>query len=295
MDDDMQAIEAGTELELRLARYAHARLTPDPRATARTRARVMREARLSFEAARIAVHVTPTLAASHASLGRRALMPFLAAAVWLGIAAGTISAAQPGGPLYPTRMWIETAVLPGAPSARTAAELERLDDRLAEALAAASRGDWAAVAASLDAYGVIADEASAQSTGNDELAELVAAALDRHRAVLTTIAASLADKGNTTAAEAIERNVERAIQHNAAVLEVLDNDRAAPQGGNGGATGGSGGSGGSDGNGGTGGAGGGGSAGHTPGPHPTPKAGDDKPTKTPKPERTPASDRSPRN
>jgi len=65
MDDEMQAIDAGTfELGHRLEAYARARLSPDPRATARTRARVMREARLSFDGAGIAIHVAPAIAAS---------------------------------------------------------------------------------------------------------------------------------------------------------------------------------------------------------------------------------------
>ena len=292
----MQAIEAGTELERRLALYARARLSPDPAATARTKARVMREARLSFEAARIAVHVAPALAASRASVRRRMVMPFLAAAVWLGIAVGTISAAQPGGPLYPSRMWIETAALPTAPAARTVAELDRLDARLAEALAGAARGDRAAVSASLEAYNQIAEETTAMSGGNAELDALIAEALDQHQAVLTAVAARLADKGNTTASEAIERNIERAIQRNAAVMDVLDHDPANPQGGTGG-TGGSGG--GSDSQAG---GSGGGSAGHTPQPKPpagpgatTPTGSVEKPGKTPKPDHDPQVDRSPRN
>ena len=109
----MQAIDAGDlELERRFDSFARARLSPDPRATARIRARVMREARLHQEAARIALHMAPTVAASHRQAVRRLAMPFLAAAVWLSIAVGSIAAAQAGGPLYPTRLWIEAATLP---------------------------------------------------------------------------------------------------------------------------------------------------------------------------------------
>src|SRR5437868_2759306 len=115
MDDDMQAIEVRDfEIERRLEAYARARLSPDPQSTARARARVMREARLQFEGARIATHMAPVVvaAATRASSWRRAAMPVLAAAIWLGIAVGSISAAQPGGPPYQTRMWIENAALP---------------------------------------------------------------------------------------------------------------------------------------------------------------------------------------
>jgi len=287
----MLAIDAGTELERRLALFARARLSPDPIATARTKARVMREARLSFEAARIAAHVAPALAASRASFRRRMVMPFLAAAVWLGIAVGTISAAHPGGPLFPTRMWIESAALPSGPAARTAAELDRLDARIAEALSGVASGDRAAVAAALEAYGQIADEALAQSAGNADLEALVASALDHHRDVLTAVAARLADKGNTTASEAIERNIERAIEHSAAVMVTLNRDRQTPQSGSG-----------DSGSGGAGGAGAGGAGGHTPAPKATPAAdpthqggGGDKPVRTPKPDRSPQSDHTPQN
>src|SRR4029079_6613234 len=174
MDEDMQAIDAGNlELERRFDSVARARLSPDPRATARIRARVMREARLHQDAARIALHIAPTVAASqrlagrplaHAILAgpgwrgeRRLAMPFLAAAVWLGIAVGSIAAAQAGGPLYPTRLWIEAATLPTSAAARIDADLQRMDARLAEALTAAASGDRGAVFAALDAYAQIAE------------------------------------------------------------------------------------------------------------------------------------------
>jgi hypothetical protein len=238
MDDHMQAIDAGTiELGRRLEVYARARLSPDPQASARTRARVMREARLSFEAARIAVHVGPAIAASRRSMRRRMVIPFLAAAVWLGIAAGSIAAAQAGGPLYPTRMWVETALLPPGIEARTQAELSQLDVRLAEVLAGVARGDRDAVAAALDAYSRIADDAIAASVDDPVLAAAVAEALDQHRAVLTAIAARLGDRGNLTASEAIERNNERAIEHSAGAINAIGSHPNPPAGGSGGSSG----------------------------------------------------------
>jgi len=244
----MQARDAGTiELGRRLEAYARARLNPDPRATARTRARVLREARLSYEASRIAVHVAPAIAASHGSRRRRMFMPLLAAAIWLGIAVGTNAAAQPGGPLYPTRMWVETALLPSDPVARTDAELDRLDARLAEALNGAAEEDRAAVGAALDAYYTIAEDVLADSANNPDLEAQVADALDHHQALLTAIAGRLTDKSNLTAADAIERNIQRAIDHNAAVLESITAhdkpDGGAPNGGAGTGAGGTGGAG----------------------------------------------------
>jgi len=221
MDDEMQAMDAGgLELERRLDAFARARLSPDPQASARIRARVMREARLHGEAARIAAHIGPAIEIRHRSPVRRLAMPFLAAAVWLSIAVGTIAAAQAGGLLYPTRLWIEAATLPSVGAARIDADLQRLDTRVGEVLAAATRGDGGAVAAALDAYDQTAQDATASSAASPDLQARVEAALSRHQAVLTAVAAGLADKGNDTAANAIERNIQRSIERNAA--KILD-------------------------------------------------------------------------
>jgi hypothetical protein len=223
MDDEMQALDIRDfEIERRLEAFARARLSPDPNVTARVRARVMREARLQHVAARDAARAAaPIPLVSRRSTVRRLAMPLLAASVWLGIAVGTVAAAQAGGPLYPTRLWIEGATLPAGGYARTTAEIGRLETRLADALTAAARGDTAAVAAALEAYDSIAAEALAGASGTEELEVLVAAALDRHRAVLTAVAASLDEKGSSTAAEAVERAIERAVEHNAAVVDRL--------------------------------------------------------------------------
>lgn len=240
----MQAIDAGDlELERRFDSFARARLSPDPRATARIRARVMREARLHQEAARIAMHMAPTVAASQRLAVRRLAMPFLAAAVWLGIAVGSIAAAQAGGPLYPTRLWIEAAALPTSAAARIDADLQRMDARLAEALSAAASGDRGAVFAALDAYGQIAEDANVTSGSDAALLARVEEALSQHQAVLTAVAARLADKGNDTAADAIELNIQRVIEHNAAVLRTLATHHPSGAGTPAGATGGSGGTG----------------------------------------------------
>jgi uncharacterized membrane protein YgcG len=300
MDDHMQAMDAGTiELGRRLDAFARARLSPDPRRTARTRARVLREARLSFEAARIAVHVAPAIAASNRSMRSRLVMPFLAAALWLGIAVGSISAAQAGGPLYPTRMWVEAALLPSDPTARTDAELDRMDARLAEAVSGAARGDRLAVSASLDAYFLIADDAIAGSANDPELEARVAKALNQHRDVLALIAERLADKGNTTASDAIERNIERAIEHNATVILNIGSHSGSPGGGGSSGAGSSGtGGGGSGDTGGGGSTGGGGATGGGAGASDNPPASadpvhpttpSDKPDRTAKPTPVPPS------
>jgi hypothetical protein len=241
MDDEMQALDIRDfEIERRLDAFARARLSPDPLVTARTRARVMREARLQHDAARdAALAAAPVRLVTRRSRARRVAMPLLAASMWLGIAVGSVAAAQAGGPLYPTRLWIEQATLPSGGSERMVAEIGRLETRLADALTAAAHGDTAAVAAALAAYDSIAAEALAGASGNEQLEAIVAAALDRHRAVLTAVAASLDEKGNSSAAEAVELAIERAIQHNAAVVEQIGAGKPTGAGSNGaGSTGG---------------------------------------------------------
>ena len=220
----MQAMEVrDREIEFRLEAFARARLSPDREVVARTRARIMREARLQFEASRIAAHMAPAIVfVPRHSVVRRLAMPILAASIWLGIAVGSISAATAGGPLYPARMWVENAILPADGASRANAEITRLNDRLAEAVGGAARGDAAAVQAALDAYRQISDEAIAANIGNETLEALVSAALDRHLSVLTAVAATLESKGNDTAAAAVELSIQRAIDHSQAVVERLD-------------------------------------------------------------------------
>jgi hypothetical protein len=220
MDEDMQAIDvADFEIERRLDSYARARLNPDPQTVARIRARVMREARLQLEPRAL---LSPPAAMSTARawrIRRRAAMPLLAASVWLGVSAGSIFAAQPGGPLYPTRIWIESVALPSGGTARAEAELTRLDARLAEVVAASASGNAGSVEAALAAYGDIADEAAAGALGDPVLEDIVAGALAKHQVVLADVAARLSDKGNVTAAASVEASLQRAMGRARAVID----------------------------------------------------------------------------
>src|SRR2546423_1007474 len=67
----------------------------------------------------------------------------LAAATLAGLMLGTsvFAASSAGGPLYGTRLWLETATLPSDANARAAAELQRLQSRLGDTADAAVRGD----------------------------------------------------------------------------------------------------------------------------------------------------------
>jgi outer membrane biosynthesis protein TonB len=148
----------------------------------------------------------------------------LAAGLTLAVAGGAMAASQAGGPLYPTRMWLETVTLPATGAARTDADIARLESRVEEAIAAARRGDGAAVAAALFAYEEIADEALTAAGGDAAAIERLRIALDRHVAVLQAVAAKVPPQ----ASEAIGRNIDRAIEHNAATLNRIHANPGGP-------------------------------------------------------------------
>ena len=80
---------------------------------------------------------------------RRPAAALLAATLTLGVLAGTVAAGSAGGPLYATRIWIETVNLPRDVLARAQAEVIRLDRRVQEARDASAAGDTAATEAAL--------------------------------------------------------------------------------------------------------------------------------------------------
>jgi hypothetical protein len=220
MDDDMQA-SIGAELEVgrRLDDYARARLTPGDAAKARSRARVMREARLAFAGQ------------AAAAIARRGVALLLAATLSLGVVGGALAASTAGGPLYGTRIWLEDVTLPSEPAARAAAELTRLESRIAEIEAAVRAGNRGAAEAALAAYQQISDEAvaDANASGDQAAIDRLAAALDRHVDNLTRVAGQVPPQ----AAEAIHRNIQRAILHNDAAIERMES-RGTPPNGSGG-------------------------------------------------------------
>jgi hypothetical protein len=226
MDDPMQAsLEAHLEVERRLHDFARGRLSPSAGSKARSRARVMREARLVFanRASGTAVAVasaelTVARARSRRAAMRRATALLAAAVLSLIAVGGALAASGAGGPLYPARVWIETITLPSEPGARAAAELTRLESRMSELEAAVRSGDRAAVSAALAAYEQIADEALA-GAGTDQAAiDKLLAALDRHVAVLERVVSQVPAQ----AAESITGNIEKAINHNDAAIQRID-------------------------------------------------------------------------
>jgi len=178
------------ELGNRLEAYAVAYLSPNPVRTAAARASVMVEARRLL----VAVPATPEPIASPRGLPRlfggwrRASFAF-AAATLAGLMLGTsvFAASRAGGPLYDTRLWLETTTLPSDANARAAAEIERLQSRLGDAADAAVRGDGSAVSAALAAYRASVEDAlAAAGDDHDRLARLEIE-LGRHEVVLQTL------------------------------------------------------------------------------------------------------------
>jgi hypothetical protein len=95
---------------------------------------------------------------------------------------------------------------------------------MVEMMAAARSGDRGAVEATLLAYGEIADEAEAIATGDSAATDRLRIALDRHLAVLESVASKVPPQ----ARESIERNIDRAIEHNAATLERVEAKSGGP-------------------------------------------------------------------
>jgi hypothetical protein len=223
MDDPMHlSMNANLEVEERLDRYARVRLSPDPLAVARMRARVMREARLSMAGAAGARTALSAELTTHPvrrlKLARRAAGLLAAAFLSLALATGAMAASQAGGPLYEIRVSLESLALPSDPGRRTEAEIVRLEARMAEAVAAARNGDQPAVQAALRSYEEIADEALAGAGLVQDALDRIHAALQRHVAILQAVAAG----APAQAQEAIEQNVQRAIEKNATVLERIE-------------------------------------------------------------------------
>lgn len=105
------------------------------------------------------------------TMARRAAMIGATAAVALAVTAGAAAWSGPGGALYPLRLAIEAAGLPGDPASRDVAEVSRLDARVGEVQAAAAREDEGAMIAGLDAFAQIADETAASAVRDPAAAE----------------------------------------------------------------------------------------------------------------------------
>jgi len=229
MDDGMIDLMTGDAiLRRRLLTYAELRLSPDVATSARIRARVLAVAHRRAELARADAALTvvrdaaPTVrvvAERHRTIRRRAATALLVASLGVAAAAGTTFAAKAGGPLYQARLWAETITLPSEPSRRAVAELERLQQRLAEASQAISDGDLGAAAAALTAYASIVDSASEEAiaSGDDVASAILTTGVGHNIEILSGLVSKVPD----AATDAISRALARAIDRSDAAIEHI--------------------------------------------------------------------------
>ena len=209
-------------LRPQLDAYADARLRADPEVRARSRARVMAEARAASSAARVAASPAGRPAGKPARRPARSpprtVLALCSAdsgcrppsqrpcSSWACLTIGAaLAGSRPGGPFYAARLWVEEQTLPADANARAAAQLARLDARLAEATAAAKAGNGAAVTAALEAYRDEAD-AALRGAGNDlNRREHLASELGRHVAVLEALVPLVPDRASEAIQDAVDR------------------------------------------------------------------------------------------
>ena len=282
MDDEMIDLLADDgNLRRRLEAYAEARLSPDLSASARIRARVQavahRQSALTRSDPTLALLPEPhqhsavdgwRTTTRHRESGRsgpwrRTASVLLAASLGLGLVAGTVVAARPGGALYGARLWAETLTLPGDPAARAVAELERLTERLAEATSMSAAGDTAGASAAIRAYESIMSEATANAVaaGSDVASAALETGVGHNVVVLQALLSTVPEQASPAIQQIIDRAIERSN-------EAVDTIHAAQPPNGGGDNG------------------GGGGPAATPDPTPAPTAtpaATPKPTKEPKP------------
>lgn len=211
MDDrDVEDVELAERLEA----YAEARLSPSLSATSRMRTQVMaaahRQAALlradTDRAALAAAELPARPRVVPMARWRRPVAALLAAALTLALAVGSVAAAQPGGPLYGARIWAETLTLPTTAAERAAAEVRRMNERLAEIAAAVASGDVNAEAAALAAYNQILAEAAAGAAGNPEATSTLDVGVRNNVTVLTTLLGRVPEQARDAIQHAIDES-----------------------------------------------------------------------------------------
>jgi hypothetical protein len=212
---------AGEDLERELRTYASVRLSPDRFASDRMRAAVLAHARTLPVVSPLGIVAAPRrldfLAAFR--LGTRRLAPVaLVAAIAIGAGSAAGVAASPGGPLYETRIWLETALLPASGQARTDAQAAQLTERLDELTGAVDHGDVGAADAATNAYDQEVDQAvSSAAQSRADLLQL-RATIVRHLAHLQSLGHA-SDKATA--------NLQRAIAKAQAAIAAIDAKLAA--------------------------------------------------------------------
>jgi hypothetical protein len=189
-DRDLATLD---EMEDLLAAYAEVRLGPSGPVLARIRRQVLMDAALrnAVTATQQRDAATDLVRARHGLQLRRAIAAVgLAAAMGLGTSA-IVLAAPPGSPFYNARVAIEAALLPPQVDARVASREQHLDERLAEAEAAAARGDYPALEAALAAYQAEVDATAADVGDDSDRLAHFEAVLAKHVAKLQALSVRL--------------------------------------------------------------------------------------------------------
>jgi len=189
------------ELEQRLEAYARARLSASAEATAKVRAEVLNEARRRL--------AEPPALVPFALDRRRRIRwapALLAAVLVLALAVpATFAGSRVGGALYPVRLWLEDATLPGDSAARFDALLGHLQARVDDAASASASGNGAAVSAALQAYWTTVESALVAAGSDLDREARLALVLERHVVVLNTLAIGVPDQARPAINRAIER------------------------------------------------------------------------------------------
>jgi hypothetical protein len=166
--------------------------------------------------------------------GPRWRVPRMAGALGFAVALGlatsaAVAAAPPGSAFYNARVALEAVLLPTQIDERLAAHEQHLDARLAEAEAAAGRGDLAGLDAALAAYRTEVDVAIAEVGEDYDRLSKLQAVLEKHVATLSALAEALAERLPTTGAR--DNAVDHALQASQkAVTKVQDRKEHADNG-----------------------------------------------------------------
>jgi hypothetical protein len=213
MDDPMQQTQTTDMLVVkRLETFASVRLSPDPAAVRRMRARVMRDARATLGSPMVTAAPSPATPGPGARRWirgrgtRRGAGLLLAATLSLTVLGGAALAAGPGRPLYGAALWFEEAMLPAAGPARNEAQIARLEHRLHDAQSAAQSGDGGAIAAALAAYRETVDDALASITGDGAWEARLDAALGTHLVVLEALIGQVPEHARAAIEQAIDKS-----------------------------------------------------------------------------------------
>ena len=198
------------EVQELLELYAERRLRPDATAAGRLRAVLVAKAAEAAPAASVAVAST----GAPWSQRRRLVAAVLGAAAVLVLAGGALAATGPGGPLYDLRLWVEEAMAPADPAAHAVAELEQLDHRIEEIMAAITGGDARAANAALRAYDDELDDAVLAGEADPGSLGAIEARVRAHLAVLQGLLDGAPD--------AALPGLRIAIEHSSQVLERLE-------------------------------------------------------------------------